>query len=227
MPPPIISTQDGSHTCVSDAFGVTYHSKFGALTESEHVFIQAGLRHQARLGAISVLEAGFGTGLNAFMTWLEADKRGLSVQYLGLEIAPLPVETAMSLNYPGELQVPHRAADFIRLHTLPWDVPVTLSEHFTFEKRRCRIQDFVSGPAYDVVYFDAFAPQIQPELWTPDVMSHMFAALRPQGILVTYCAQGAFRRSLRAAGFKVERLPGTVGKWEMTRATKPTDVSKV
>lgn len=216
-------TEDGSHTVISEQFGETYHSRHGAWTESNHVFIDAGLIYAAGQGkgAISVLEAGFGTGLNAFLTWLEADRRKISVSYTGIEAFPVGVEEARMLNYAAVAGMPEQQAQFLQLHESSWEHSIRLSDHFQFQKTNIQIQDFNAESEYDVVYFDAFAPQTQPELWTFGVMERFFLALRPGGVLVTYCAQGAFRRNLKAAGFIVESLPGPPFKREMTRALRP------
>lgn len=215
------TTNDGSHTLFSAQYGVTYHSHFGAITESAHVFIAAGLRFKAVVQRdIRILEAGFGTGLNAFMTWLEAERRNLQVSYTGLEINPLSAEDAADLNYPLLLNAPDRATDFHLLHRCEWEKAHPLSEHFVFEKRRTPIEQFEQKDAFNLIYFDAFAPQAQPELWTDEVFARLFNSLRPEGALVTYCAQGEFKRSLKRAGFVVERLQGPPGKREMTRALK-------
>jgi tRNA U34 5-methylaminomethyl-2-thiouridine-forming methyltransferase MnmC len=217
----LILTQDGSSSVFSEKYGVTYHSKFGAVTESAHVFIAAGLRYKAALQReLSVLETGFGTGLNAFMTWLEAEKRNLKINYLGLEICPLSEEEVASLDYPTALDCPERAPDFFALHHCDWSKPQPFSEHFNFEKRQTRIEEFAQPNAFDLIYFDAFAPQAQPELWTEEVFARMFESLKPEGVLVTYCAQGHFKRTLKKVGFTVERLQGPPGKREMTRALK-------
>lgn len=220
-PMPLVITQDGSHSILSERYGVTYHSRFGAITESAHVFIAAGLRYKAVVQReISILETGFGTGLNAFMTWLEAERRNLIIRYTGLETFPVSVEEARALNYPAGLGCPDRESDFLALHTSEWDKSHLFSEHFTFEKKHVRIQDFVEPESVDLIYFDAFAPQAQPELWTEEVFARMYRSLKPDGVLVTYCAQGHFKRTLKKTGFLVERLQGPPGKREMTRALK-------
>ncbi len=217
----LILTQDGSHSVFSETYGVTYHSKFGAVTESAHVFIAAGLRYKAAVQReISILETGFGTGLNALMTWLEAERRNLKVSYLGLEAFPVSEAEAASLDFPLALGCPERKDDFLHLHRCHWERQYPLSEHFTFEKRKTRIEDFTAPEAFDLIYFDAFAPQSQPELWTEEVFARMYASLKPDGALVTYCAQGHFKRTLKKVGFTVERLQGPPGKREMTRALK-------
>lgn len=217
----IIITQDGSHSVFSPQYGVTYHSKFGAVTESAHVFIDAGLRYKAAVQRnIDILEVGFGTGLNAFMTWLEAERRNLSVRYTALEAYPLSLEEAVQFNFAQQLGVPERSADFLRLHQVEWNTQTVFSEQFSFEKKLLRLEDFSAQSAFDLIYFDAFAPQAQPELWTEAIFAALYEALRPEGVLVTYCAQGHFKRTLKRAGFAVERLQGPPGKREMTRATK-------
>ncbi len=215
----LILTQDGSQSVFSEKYGVSYHSKFGAVTESAHVFIAAGLRYKAAVQReISILETGFGTGLNAFMTWLEAERRNLKINYLGLEIFPISESEAASLGYPAALGCPERADDFLALHYCDWGATQSFSEGFIFEKRKTRIEDFSQPGAFDLIYFDAFAPQAQPELWTEEVFVRMFNSLKPDGVLVTYCAQGHFKRTLKKVGFTVERLQGPPGKREMTRA---------
>lgn len=217
----IITTQDGSHSVYSEQFGVTYHSHYGAVTESAHVFIAAGLRYKAVVQQdISILETGFGTGLNAFMTWLEAGRRNLKINYLGLETFPVSEAGALALNYPESLGCPEKADDFLALHRCDWNIPQRLSEHFVFEKSNTRIEDFIRPSAFDLIYFDAFAPQAQPELWSEAVFSNMYRSLKPEGVLVTYCAQGNFKRTLKKTGFTVERLQGPPGKREMTRALR-------
>ncbi len=217
----LIVTGDGSHSIFSERFGVMYHSIYGAVTESAHVFIDAGLRYKAVVKPdLAILEVGFGTGLNAFMTWLEAEKRNLRIRYTAIEAYPLALKEVSGFNYAGQLRVPERNADFLRLHRCAWEKPLRCSEQFSFIKHRIRLEDFEPDPVFDVIYFDAFAPQAQPELWSDAILSRMFAALNPDGVLVTYCAKGDFKRALKKAGFEVERLEGPPGKREMTRGTR-------
>ncbi len=217
----LIVTQDGSHTIYAEKFGVTYHSKYGAVTESAHVFIDAGLRFKAAVQTeINLLEVGFGTGLNAYMSWLEAERRGLLVRYTGLEAYPIVPEEAAEFNYPALLGTADRQTSFERLHTCAWERSVRLSEHFRLHKKQMRLEAFRSTPRFDLIYFDAFAPQAQPELWTERIFRLLHQALKPEGILVTYCAQGDFKRTLKKVGFDVERVDGPPGKREMTRAWK-------
>jgi len=217
----IIVTDDGSNSIYSEQYGVTYHSRYGAVTESAHVFIAAGLRYKAVIQQeISILETGFGTGLNALMTMLEAEKRGLAVSYLALETYPVSPEEAKLLNYPTLLNAVERAADFERLHTCPWEEEQIFNESFRFIKHHHPIETFRQPDTFDIIYFDAFVPQAQPEVWTEAIFRNMYDSLKPEGVLVTYCAQGEFKRRLKRVGFSVERLQGPPGKREMTRGTK-------
>lgn len=219
--PEILLSDDGSHTLRSPRYGVTYHSRFGAATESAHVFIAAGLRYKALVSRqIDVLEAGFGTGLNALMTLVESEKRGLRVNYTGLETQPLDFEQIQCLNYPERLGAETWRDAFLLMHRMSWHETRALSEGFVFCKKDDSIERYALTEAYDLIYFDAFAPQAQPELWTQEVMTNMFQSLRPEGVLVTYCAKGDVRRAMKAAGFAVEKLQGPPGKREMIRAHK-------
>jgi tRNA U34 5-methylaminomethyl-2-thiouridine-forming methyltransferase MnmC len=166
------------------------------------------------------LEIGLGSGLNAFMTWIEAEKRNLRVQYTAIEAYPVDLPEVLALHYPDALRVSDRGADFERLHTCAWEIPLPFSEHFMFEKKRCHAEAFAETARFDLIYFDAFAPQAQPELWTAAVLGAMYASLHPEGALVTYCAKGEVKRTLKKVGFKVETLKGPPGKREMTRAVK-------
>ena len=209
-------TADGSATLFVPDLDEHYHSVKGARTESVHVFIDMGLR-ACPVAAPRVLEVGFGTGLNALLTWDEAEHARRPVSYTTLERYPLRLDEALSLGYGG-------ADGRLRaLHAAAWETPVTLSPCFTLCKRQA---DFTTlplpGGAFDLVYFDAFAPDKQPEMWTDERFSALFAALSPGGILTTYCAKGEVRRRLQRAGFGVERLPGPPGgKREILRARKP------
>lgn len=219
--PEILLSDDGSHTLHSPRYGVTYHSRFGAATESAHVFIAAGLRYQALLRRdIAVLETGLGTGLNALMTLLEAERRGLKVSYTGLETQPLALAQVQMLNYPERLGAEIWREVYLEMHRMPWREERVLSEGFVFCKKDESIEYYEQVETYDLIYFDAFAPQAQPELWTEEVMARMYRSLRPEGALVTYCAKGDVRRAMKAVGFVVEKLQGPPGKREMIRALK-------
>lgn len=213
-------TADGSTTLRSARLGEQYHSVHGAVQESRHVFLQHGL--EAFPGdAVDVLEVGLGTGLNMLLTWQAAEATGRTVRYLALEPFPIPMEQVQALGHPERLDDTDRAAGFLKLMAAAPEEWHVISPHFTFQRSARPVQELTAEGIADVVYFDAFGPPTQPEMWTLDVMARMFRALRPGGSLVTYCAKGEVRRTLQAAGFVVERLPGPPGKREMLRGVKP------
>lgn len=214
------ATSDGSHTIAIPELQVTYHSKHGAIQESMHVFIDAGLRQTLTNVSerLQILEIGFGTGLNALLTLLEAPNR--LIRYESLEAYPLQAELASSLNY-GTLLPNTTATQLLgNFHRAPWEEPVSITPEFTLLKRQMQLQDFTSQERYHMVYFDAFAPTAQPELWTTQVFTNIYKHLLPRGILVTYCSKGIVRRAMQHAGFNVEKIPGPPGKREMVRAIK-------
>lgn len=217
----IFETADGSHSIYSEQFGVSYHSKYGAIQETQHVFIDAGLRLKAILQSkIDILDIGFGTGLNALMTCLEAKRRNLTVHYTAVEAFPISLEIAQSLNYGEALNDDAVNDVFMKMHEANWGETIQITEHFIFTKLEKKFQDLTFQSAYDIIYFDAFAPSAQPELWQTPVLKIMYDALRPTGVLTTYCAKGEVKRTMKSIGFKIERLPGPPGKREMTRAVK-------
>ncbi len=217
----IFETQDGSHSIFSDEYQVSYHSKYGAIQESEHVFINAGLRLKAvEQSDISILEIGMGTGLNVYMTYLEAQKRALNINYVAVEAFPITIEQAKDLNYPEQLKNPETVDDFMKIHASNWNETVVLNEDFNLVKVDKKFEDLTYSNQFDIIYFDAFAPSFQPELWTVELLQIMYNALKSEGVLVTYCAQGQFKRNLKSIGFTVEPIPGPPGKREMTRANK-------
>lgn len=214
-------TQDGSHSIFSEQFGVSYHSKYGAIQETQHVFIDAGLRPKALVQKeIAILDIGFGTGLNAFMTLLESIKSDLHISYIAYEAFPISKEQVDLLNYPQLLKDPASATHFSLLHDQEWDRVLQLHDNFTFTKHLASFQEIDFKETFDLIYFDAFAPSAQPELWETALLKKMYKALKTNGILVTYCAKGQVKRNLKEVGFKVEKLKGPPGKREMTRAVK-------
>lgn len=215
----IEQTADGSRTLFVPELNEHYHSIKGALTESEHIFIHMGLEH-TETQSPHVLEIGFGTGLNAFLTLLKADTDRRNIHYTTLERYPVTPEVIQQLEYP-ELICPERKTDFYALHEASWQTDVRLTPYFTLHKVETDFTSYAFPATYDVAYFDAFAPEKQPEMWTQPLFDTLYQHLNPHGILVTYCAKGAVRRMLQAAGFTVERLPGPPGgKREILRATK-------
>lgn len=217
----IITTQDGSPTIRLEEGGITYHSKYGAVQESQHVFIEAGLYYRAvTKKQLNILEVGFGTGLNTYLTCLEVDRLNLSIHYTALDTNPLPDKVYGVLDYPTFLEEPSTKSMFQQMHNCDWEEDQQISDGFTLLKKRTPAEQWHSPNTYDLIYYDAFAPTSQPELWTPVVMRNMYESLIENGVLVTYCAKSDFKRALKKAGFEVEALPGPPGKREMTRARK-------
>lgn len=214
----IIITSDGSHTLRNNALNETYHSIHGAVQESRHVFIRSGLdyfRQETKAKHVSVLEVGFGTGLNALLTLEYAREHSIQIKYHTLELYPLPVEIWSKLNY-GDVE----AKAFADLHEAPWEVECSLTPGFSITKRKVSLLDVKLDVRCDVIYFDAFAPSVQPALWEYDSLQRVTATLNPGGIFVTYSAKGQLRRDLRSLGLQVETLPGPPGKLQMVRASK-------
>ncbi|WP_162427913.1 tRNA (5-methylaminomethyl-2-thiouridine)(34)-methyltransferase MnmD [Pontibacter pudoricolor] len=219
----IRQTKDGSNTLYVPELNEHYHSVHGALQESQHVFIKHGLEHALEQKRdVKILEIGFGTGLNAILTLPFALAQQAFIQYDTLEKYPLTAEVVEQLHFEQFILNPELLDYFKKMHAMPWNVPADLSPYFTLQKIHETLEEFSPPDAYyDVIYFDAFAPEKQPELWTAEVFAKLYKAVRPGGVLVTYCAKGAFKRNLKAAGFTVEALPGPPGKREMTRGTRP------
>ena len=221
-------TADGSPTLYVPALDEHYHSRHGAAQESRHVFIEAGLaplleagRGQPGTNPVHLLEVGLGTGLNALLTLEAATSAGAFLVYDGYETHPLFPEAVAALRQQWQYQ-PEMAQAFDALHEAAWNDVFMLQKHLLLDKLQEPVQA-AELPAnyYDLIYFDAFAPEKQPELWTEAVFAKLYAAAAPGAVLVSYCAQGQFRRNLRAAGWLTEKLPGPPGKREMTRARKP------
>lgn len=215
-----IITEDGSHTFYVEHLDEYYHSIHGALQESMHVFIQSGLHHLPQQ-EITIFEMGFGTGLNAFLTYLEAKKNNQSINYFSIEAYPIEFSKAKQLNYAHELNQTNEQEAFLKMHQSNWNVPQSF-ENFTLSKIHQKIEEFDENTIQkcDLIYFDAFAPSAQPHLWEENILKKMYNLLNPNGVLVTYCAKGSFKRMLKSLGFSLEALRGPIGKREITRATK-------
>lgn len=222
LPLEIKESADGSTTFYRPDINEHYHSVHGAIQESEHVYIEAGLKTVV-VSPLSVLEVGFGSGLNAFLTLLHKPEGKLT--YHSIEKFPLPDELVKSINYPDCVGVEGADRLFYLLHEVPWEVESCIKEDFFLTKFKMDLLDFSSCNSYDLVYFDAFAPEKQPELWSNKVFEMLFLAIKPGGVLTTYCAKGVVRRAMIAAGFFVERIPGPPGKRQMIRAHKPSELS--
>lgn len=219
----IILTGDGSHSINVPELNVAYHSVHGAIQESLHVYIKAGLIDSKifeYIGVHQVLEIGFGTALNALLTLIEADKHKNRIYYTGIDPSPLDETVISQLNYCDQLKLPEYKRYFEKMHQCGWEEMYEITEYFRLTKIKCSLADFSTEDLYDIIYFDAFAPTAQPELWTKEVFDKMYALLKPGGILVTYCSKGEVRRNMIAAGFIVEKLPGPLRKREMLRAKR-------
>jgi tRNA U34 5-methylaminomethyl-2-thiouridine-forming methyltransferase MnmC len=222
----IIQTEDGSSSLLNVDLNETYHSIHGAIQESQHVFIEAGLNyliHRSAQKSISILEVGFGTGLNALLTALIATKKNVKIEYETLEAFPLSQETISLLNYPLQLNTnaTEAASIFNSLHQTEWNKAQMISPSFSLLKRDLKIQAAEFGKEkFDLVYFDAFAPDKQPEMWELPVLRKIVEAMKPQAVFVTYSAKGQLKRDLISLGLFVEKIPGPPGKREMIRARK-------
>lgn len=215
----ILTTSDGSPTIQLDNTNITYHSKHGAIQESVHVFINAGLEYYMQLHHpknINILEVGFGTGLNTALTYNYSLKNSLYINYTTIEPYPLEQEIVQRLHYNNVIA----DATLYKLHTCKWNENNAISNHFNLYKAETTLQNIKLEEPIDVIFFDAFAPDDQPELWTTAIFKKLFNMLTNNGILVTYCSKGSVRRTLQGVGFTVEKLLGPPGKREMIRATK-------
>ncbi len=215
----IITTGDGSKTIQIEDWNEQYHSKHGAVQEAYHVFIEHGLR-LFNNRSITILEVGFGTGLNALITLLEAAKQQLTVEYIGVEAFPVSVDEISALDYCRQLGADNVEASFNKMHSSNWEEEVALTPDFSLLKQKKDFRQIDEENLVDLVYFDAFGARVQPDLWTEEIFSIMHNALKKEGVLVTYAAKGSVRRAMQAVGFTVERLPGPPGKREMLRAIK-------
>jgi len=216
----LIHTDDGSHTVRDTELGVTYHSTHGAITESTHVFIQHGLEYISQdLRPLRILEVGFGTGLNALLAYLFAEEHKYQIEYTALEPFPLPDSVTSRLNYADILEKPALADVFSSMHHQPAGEIKTYGRHLKLSVLSVDLDRHVSATPYNLVFFDAFGPSAAPELWSLPALTTLKALLSGGAVLVTFCAQGQFKRNLKSLGFKVQSLPGPPGKREMTRAT--------
>jgi tRNA U34 5-methylaminomethyl-2-thiouridine-forming methyltransferase MnmC len=221
---PVI-TEDGSSTLFIPELNEHYHSIHGAVQESMHIFIHNGYQQICTFPA-RIFEAGFGTGLNAFLTFLYSEKTGKSVHYSAIEKFPLEDHFVRLLNYPEKTD-PSKADVFQSIHGAPWGRDVRISDHFILHKIKGDLREVdLQDEVYDLVYFDAFGPDVQPELWTEEIFRMLYRSMKQDACLVTYSVKGSVKRGLKAAGFSLEKLAGPKGKREMTRATKKEDHGK-
>ena len=215
----VIQTRDGSTTIHIEEWDECYHSRFGAIQEAQHVFIKNGLSLFENK-SISILEIGFGTGLNAFITFLESKKLSQKIEYFGVEAYPVSADEVVSMNYVSELNAENESEIFEKMHQCNWEEQIVLKADFLFTKRRQFFAAIDDIEKFDLIYFDAFGFDVQPELWSTTIFQKMYNALKPRGVLVTYAARGVVKRSMIEVGFTVEKLEGPPGKREMFRAKK-------
>ncbi len=225
----IIKTADGSHSLFVEELNEHYHSIHGAIQESNHVFIDAGLKpfvsgssdlYKGGKGPLAILEIGLGTGLNAMLTYIETQKSDINIHYTAIEAYPVSADLIDQLNYVELLNAQNLQPVYTAIHACEWGRPVALSDQFTILKIKNTLQDTVLENNYHLIYFDAFGPGVQPEMWTEEIFAKLYAVVEPGGCLVTYCAKGEVKRTLKRVGFTVESLPGPPGKREMVRARK-------
>lgn len=211
----IIRSEDGSPTLFVEELNEHYHSVYGARTESEHIFISAGLKYMKK-DPLNILEIGFGTGLNAYLTLQNQEKRKIS--YTGIEKYPLLTEEYELLDY----SVPEdkNPGIYLKMHQLPWESRHEIITGFTLLKSKQDLNDFIPPAEQDIIYFDAFAPSVQPDLWSVPNFKKLFECLNTGGILVTYSVKGMVRRNLKECGFSIEKIPGPKGKRHVLRALR-------
>ncbi|MDQ3046139.1 MAG: tRNA (5-methylaminomethyl-2-thiouridine)(34)-methyltransferase MnmD [Bacteroidota bacterium] len=231
----LIITSDGSHSLFVPELNEHYHSTHGAIQESRHVFIDAGYKHLQQKGKrdLAVLEIGMGTGLNVLLTCIEAARDNTQITYTALEAFPLLADFAAQLNYPAELaketssesesvrlEIKKASEIFSLIHSCEAGSAIQITNNLTLLKINDSLQNAKLDSCFDLIYFDAFGPAVQPEMWTDDIFEKMFSCLNSRGCLVTYCAKGEVKRVLKRAGFIIESIPGPPGKREMVRALK-------
>ncbi len=214
----IFITEDGSHSLIHPQLEESYHSNHGAIQESLHTFIHAGL-HECTQKDLQVLEIGFGTGLNAFLTLLEAEKKQLNIQYTAIELFPISMAVVQTLNYP-ELSAKGKKEEFYLLHSAAWDEITEIRPNFQLQKLQADFTKLALIGKFDLIYFDAFSPDKQPEMWTEERFQMLYNACNEGAVLTVYKRQGSVRRAMQTAGFIVERIGGAKGKREMLRARK-------
>jgi tRNA U34 5-methylaminomethyl-2-thiouridine-forming methyltransferase MnmC len=217
----IFITQDHSHSINIVDTNITYHSKYGAIQESKHIYINAGLKHLLnKKSCINIFEMGFGTGLNALLALAAAEDSSQKIYYETVEAFPLEKKFFEKLNYCKQLQNPGLQSSFLKLHNCGWQKEIFINPFFDFKKINTSFQNYIFDKPFDIIFYDAFAPRAQPELWSTEIFIKLFDALSQNGSLVTYCSKGDAQRAMQAAGFVVQKLPGPLYKREILRALK-------
>ena len=221
----LLKTEDGSMTIHMPDINEQYHSKHGALQEAKHVFLKMGLEpllDNFVNKELSILEIGFGTGLNCLLTEQKIEGFDVKVSYTGVEAFPVSLEEWKAMNYGELIGSSTSEGVYEKIHEAEWEVKSEISKSFSLTKQKKNFEDIKDSQLYDLIYFDAFGARVQPELWTENIFQLMYNALKNKGVLVTYSAKGSVRRAMQAVGFMVERLEGPPGKREMLRASKNT-----
>ena len=213
----LIITNDGSHSIFNTRINESYHSKHGAIVEAEHVFIRNGFS-AVRKNKLNILEIGFGTGLNALLTYQKAIQRSIETNYHAIELYPVDRRYYMELNFANLIGLEQET--LLRLHNANWEEKINISSYFTLTKNHTSLEGYNTDLKFDIIYFDAFSPEKQPELWGENIFRKMNALLKDDGFLVTYCAKGIVKRTMKSVGFQIIVLDGPPGKRQMTRANK-------
>ena len=213
----LVITNDGSHSIFNPEINETYHSKHGAIVEAEHVFIKNGLLAENKK-QFNILEVGFGTGLNALLTAQKAKQKNIAINYHGIELYPVKKENYTQLNFTGLIGEDN--SELLKLHECDWETEQKINDYFKLTKNEIALENYTNNTKFDIIYFDAFSPEKQPHLWDEKIFSNMYKLLKEDGFLVTYCAKGVVKRTMKAVGFEIIVLDGPPGKRQMTRANK-------
>ena len=219
----LIITNDGSHSIFNPKIKECYHSRHGAIVEAEHVFIRNGFS-AINKSKINILEIGFGTGLNALLTYQKAVQKSIKVNYHAIEPYPVKKENYKNLNFADLIGL--EKEKLLILHSSVWQKKNEISCYFSLTKDHTTSQDYNTNLKFDIIYFDAFSPEKQPELWSDIIFKKMYSLLKKDGFLVTYCAKGAVKRTMKKIGFEVVVLDGPPGKRQMTRGNKTSKLIK-
>ena len=213
----LVITNDGSHSIFNPEINECYHSKHGAIVEAEHVFIRNGFS-TVNKPYLNILEIGFGTGLNTLLTSQKAIQKEITVDYQTIELYPVIEDNYSKLNFTDLIGIEQN--ELLKLHTTQWEKKCKINEFFSLTKFKTDLENYTSESKFDIIYFDAFSPEKQPELWTNTIFMKMHNYLKEDGFLVTYCAKGIVKRTMKSVGFKIIVLDGPPGKRQMTKANK-------
>ncbi len=217
----LVLTNDGSHSLFVAEINECYHSRHGAIVEAEHVFIRNGLSANNK-EQLNILEIGFGTGLNALLSAQKAAQKEININYHAIELYPVSEGNYMQLNFTELIGQDNK--ELIKLHATAWEKECAINPYFNLTKNKIALENYTTNTKFDIIYFDAFSPDKQPEMWTAAVFKKMYDVLKDDGFLVTYCAKGVIKRTMKAVGFEIVVLDGPPGKRQMTRANKKSSL---